>query len=102
MGMQISEKILAQARGTAKLARSIHYRMASRKHSCRIAETGRYDLDSNIAKDVLTKDVFLRIAETYGDTSNQHVDFGGAAIPHLSIDATRSVTTMAAKLSAEF
>src|SRR5205085_495620 len=46
--------------------------------------------------------VFLDIAGTYGDHANQNVEFGGAALPYLSIDARRTLTTMGAELSAEF
>src|SRR5438094_536197 len=36
------------------------------------------------------------------DHKNQNVEFGGAALPLLSIDARRTLTTMGAELSAEF
>jgi 3-isopropylmalate/(R)-2-methylmalate dehydratase large subunit len=68
----------------------------------RIGETVRYDLDGRLAPGVSTKDLFLHIAGTYGDHANQNVEFGGPALPHLSIDGRRTLTTMGAELSAEF
>jgi len=62
----------------------------------------RYDLEGQLGEGVSTKDVFLYIAGTYGDHANQNVEFGGAALPYLSIDARRTLTTMGAELSAEF
>jgi len=46
--------------------------------------------------------VFLHIADTYGSHANQNVEFGGGALPGLSINARRTMTTMCAELSAEF
>ncbi len=54
------------------------------------------------AAGVSAKDLFLHIAGTYGDHANQNVEFGGSALPGLSIDARRTLTTMGAELSAEF
>lgn len=68
----------------------------------RVGETVRYDLEGRLAPGVAAKDLFLHIAGTYGDHANQNVEFGGAALPHLSIDARRTLTTMGAELSAEF
>jgi 3-isopropylmalate/(R)-2-methylmalate dehydratase large subunit len=68
----------------------------------RVGETVRYDLMGRLADGVSTKDLFLHIAAAYGDHANQNLEFGGPALPHLSIDARRTLTTMAAELSAEF
>jgi len=67
-----------------------------------VGETVRYDLAGRLAGCVSTKDLFLHIAQTYGDHANQNVEFGGPALAHLSIDARRTLTTMGAELSAEF
>jgi 3-isopropylmalate/(R)-2-methylmalate dehydratase large subunit len=48
------------------------------------------------------KDVFLHIAGTFGHHVNQNLEFGGPGIAGLSINARRTLTTMAAELSAEF
>src|SRR5215831_5470059 len=68
----------------------------------RVGETVRYDLEGALRPGVSTKDVFLHIAGTYGDHANQNIEFGGSALPHLSLDARRTLTTMGAELSAEF
>ncbi|HYM73995.1 MAG TPA: aconitase/3-isopropylmalate dehydratase large subunit family protein [Stellaceae bacterium] len=67
-----------------------------------VGETVRYDLAGRLAPGVSTKDLFLYIAQTYGDHANQNIEFGGPALAHLSIDARRTLTTMGAELSAEF
>ncbi len=67
-----------------------------------VGETVRYDLTGRLAPGVSTKDLFLHIAQEYGDHANQNIEFGGPALAHLSIDARRTLTTMGAELSAEF
>jgi len=67
-----------------------------------VGETVRYDLTGRLAEGVSTKDLFLHIAQEYGDHANQNIEFGGPALAHLSIDARRTLTTMGAELSAEF
>src|SRR5439155_9115428 len=61
-----------------------------------------YELEGRRGAGVSTKDVFLHIAGSYGDHANQNVEYGGSALPYLSIDARRTVTTRGAELSAEF
>jgi 3-isopropylmalate/(R)-2-methylmalate dehydratase large subunit len=67
-----------------------------------VGETVRYDLTGRFGEGVSAKDLFLHIAQNYGDHANQNVEFGGPALPHMSIDARRTLTTMGAELSAEF
>jgi 3-isopropylmalate/(R)-2-methylmalate dehydratase large subunit len=78
------------------------YALTTGKTWFRVGETVRYDLEGRLADGVSTKDLFLHIAGTCGDHANQNVEFGGSALPHLSIDARRTLTTMGAELSAEF
>ena len=78
------------------------YALTTGKTWFRVGETVRYDLEGRLGEGVSTKDVFLHIAGTYGDHANQNVEFGGPALPALSIDARRTLTTMGAELSAEF
>jgi len=78
------------------------YALTAGKTWFRVGETVRYDLDGAFAPGVSAKDLFLHIAGTYGDHANQNVEFGGSALPGLSIDARRTLTTMGAELSAEF
>jgi 3-isopropylmalate/(R)-2-methylmalate dehydratase large subunit len=78
------------------------YALTTGKTWFRVGETVRYDFDGSFAEGVSAKDLFLHIAGIYGDHANQNVEFGGSALPFLSIDARRTLTTMGAELSAEF
>jgi 3-isopropylmalate/(R)-2-methylmalate dehydratase large subunit len=68
----------------------------------RICPTIRYDLVGKLQPGVLTKDLFLHLAETYGDHANHNVEFGGPALSNLSMDARRTLSTMGTELNAEF
>ena len=68
----------------------------------RVGETIRYELEGRLAAGVTTKDVFLHIAQTYGEHANQNLEFGGSGMPSLNINARRTISTMAAELGAEF
>lgn len=68
----------------------------------RVGDTVRYELEGRLAPAVTTKDVFLEIADRYGDHANRNVEFGGSGVAGLSIAARKTLTTMAAELSAEF
>jgi 3-isopropylmalate/(R)-2-methylmalate dehydratase large subunit len=68
----------------------------------RVGETIRYDLSGELRPGVSAKDVFLHLAGNYGHHTNQNIEFGGPALPALSIDARRTLATMGAELSAEF
>ncbi len=78
------------------------YALTTGKTWFRVGETVRYDLEGRLGEGVSTKDAFLYIAGNFGDHANQNIEFGGSALPHLSIDARRTLTTMGAELSAEF
>ncbi|MEM9682156.1 MAG: aconitase/3-isopropylmalate dehydratase large subunit family protein [Pseudomonadota bacterium] len=68
----------------------------------RVGETIRYDLEGALPPGVFTKDVFLHMAGHYGDHATTNVEFGGPALPGLSMNARRTLTTMGAELSVEF
>ena len=51
---------------------------------------------------VTMKDAFLQIAGQYGDHTNTNVEYGGSALPNLSISARKTLTTMSTELSADF
>lgn len=68
----------------------------------RVGETVRYDLAGRMPPGVSVKDLFLYMVGTYGEHANQNVEYGGSALPHLSMTARRTLTTMGAELSAEF
>ncbi len=67
-----------------------------------MGETVRYDLEGTLPLGVFTKDLFLLVAGRYGDHATQNIEFGGSALPGLSMNARRTITTMAAELSVEF
>jgi 3-isopropylmalate/(R)-2-methylmalate dehydratase large subunit len=68
----------------------------------RVGETVRYDFAGHLKAGVTAKDVFLHICERHGAHTNQNVEFGGPGLAHLSINARRTIATMAAELSADF
>ncbi len=68
----------------------------------KVGETVRYELHGSLSRGVSTKDAFLQIAGKYGDHATMNVEFGGPAIAALNINARKTLTTMAAELSAEF
>ncbi|HTD90431.1 MAG TPA: aconitase/3-isopropylmalate dehydratase large subunit family protein [Burkholderiales bacterium] len=67
-----------------------------------VGETIRYELDGKLPTAVTMKDAFLQIAGKYGDHTNTNVEYGGSALPHLSISARKTLTTMSTELSADF
>ena len=68
----------------------------------RVGETVRYELKGKLPVAVTTKDAFLQIAGKHGEHATQNVEFGGPGVKDLSISARKTLTTMAAELSAEF
>lgn len=78
------------------------YAMTTGKAWFRVGETVRYDLVGRLPHGVSSKDVFLHIAQTYGAHANRNVEYGGPALPHLSMSARRTLCTMSAELGAEF
>jgi 3-isopropylmalate/(R)-2-methylmalate dehydratase large subunit len=68
----------------------------------RVGETIRYDFTGKLGAGVTTKDVFLHIANQYGEHANQNVEFGGPGMTHLSMNARRTIATMGAEISADF
>jgi 3-isopropylmalate/(R)-2-methylmalate dehydratase large subunit len=67
-----------------------------------VAETVRYDFVGRLRPGVSAKDVFLYLAGEYGDHFNRNVEFGGAGLGSLSVNARRTLAAMSAELSAEF
>jgi len=68
----------------------------------RCGETVRYELTGALPEAVTAKDAFLQIAGIYGDHATMNVEFGGSGVAGLSINARKTLTAMAAELSAEF
>ena len=68
----------------------------------RCGQTVRYELVGELPRAVTTKDAFLQIAGKHGAHATMNVEYGGAGIAGLSINARKTLTTMSAELSAEF
>lgn len=68
----------------------------------RMRPTIRYDIVGKLRPEVVSKDVFLSLAHTYGDHRQDNVEFGGPALADLSLDARRTISTMATELNAGF
>ncbi|MFQ5342363.1 MAG: aconitase/3-isopropylmalate dehydratase large subunit family protein [Anaerolineae bacterium] len=67
-----------------------------------VGPTIRYDLVGSLPHLVSAKDAFLFIADHYGSHEQTNMEFGGPAMPQLSLNARRTLSTMAAEVSAEF
>ena len=78
------------------------YALTTGKAWFQVGETVRYDLVGRLQPGVSAKDVFLHIADAYGEHANQNVEYGGPGLAGLSMNARRTLATMGAELSAEF
>ncbi|MFQ6396154.1 3-isopropylmalate dehydratase large subunit [Nocardia sp. KC 131] len=67
-----------------------------------IAPTVRYELTGTLAPEISGKDVFLYIANTYGDATNQNLEFGGPGLASVPLNDRRTIATQAAEISADF
>jgi 3-isopropylmalate/(R)-2-methylmalate dehydratase large subunit len=67
-----------------------------------LCPTIRYELSGSLQPGVVTKDLFLHLAQIFGDHSDHNVEFGGPGLATLSMDARRTLTTMGTELNAEF
>ncbi|WP_433684926.1 aconitase/3-isopropylmalate dehydratase large subunit family protein [Nocardia sp. CA-119907] len=67
-----------------------------------VAPTVRYELDGVLPKEISGKDVFLYIADTYGDATNQNLEFGGPGLSSVPLHDRRTIATQAAEISADF
>ncbi|MEU6584909.1 aconitase/3-isopropylmalate dehydratase large subunit family protein [Nocardia sp. NPDC046763] len=67
-----------------------------------IAPTVRYELTGALPPEVSGKDVFLHLADTYGDATNQNLEFGGPGLPTVPLNDRRTIATQAAEISADF
>lgn len=68
----------------------------------KVGETVRYELSGELRPPVSAKDIFLYLAGRFGSHATQNIEYGGPAMPSLSLDFRRTMSTMSAELSAEF
>ncbi|MGH3638010.1 MAG: 3-isopropylmalate dehydratase large subunit [Mycobacterium sp.] len=67
-----------------------------------IAPTIRYELQGTLPEAVSGKDVFLHIANTYGDAANLNLEYGGPGLASVPMHDRRTIATQGAEVSADF
>jgi 3-isopropylmalate/(R)-2-methylmalate dehydratase large subunit len=67
-----------------------------------VAPTIRYELGGAIPDGVSGKDIFLHIADTYGDAANLNLEFGGPGLAGIPMHDRRTIATQGAEVSADF
>jgi 3-isopropylmalate/(R)-2-methylmalate dehydratase large subunit len=67
-----------------------------------VAPTVRYELTGQLPSEIGGKDVFLYIADTYGNATNQNLEFGGPGLASVRLNDRRTIATQAAEISADF
>ena len=67
-----------------------------------IAPTVRYELVGSLPVSVSGKDVFLYVADEYGDSANLNLEFGGPGLASVPIHDRRTIATQGAEVSADF
>jgi 3-isopropylmalate/(R)-2-methylmalate dehydratase large subunit len=67
-----------------------------------VAPTVRYELTGTMHGGISGKDVFLHIADAYGDATNQNLEFGGPGLASVPLGDRRTIATQAAEISADF
>ncbi|OSC41656.1 3-isopropylmalate dehydratase large subunit [Mycobacterium decipiens] len=88
----------ARGLGTAE-AYSI---MCTGKTWFQVAPTIRYELDGAKPITVSGKDIFLYIADEYGNAANLNLEFGGSGLSSVPMHDRRTIATQGAELAAEF
>lgn len=68
----------------------------------KVCPTVRYEFVGQLPPGSYGKDVFLHIADRFGDHSNQNLEFAGPGVRTLGMDDRATIATMAAEVSAEF
>jgi 3-isopropylmalate/(R)-2-methylmalate dehydratase large subunit len=67
-----------------------------------IAPTIRYELEGVKPSVVSGKDIFLHIANEYGDAANLNLEFGGPGLAGIPMHDRRTIATQGAEVSADF
>jgi 3-isopropylmalate/(R)-2-methylmalate dehydratase large subunit len=78
------------------------YALATGQTWFRVAPTIRYEFVGSLRHGVEAKDVFLHIAQRFGDHVGSSVEFGGSGLASLTITQRRTIAAMCAEISAEF
>src|SRR5258705_1760714 len=67
-----------------------------------IAPTIRYEFVGTRPAWVSGKDVFLHIADRYGDATNHNIEYGGPGLASIPINDRRTIAAQGAEISADF
>ncbi len=67
-----------------------------------IAPTIRYELEGIMPGTVSGKDIFLYIANEYGDAANLNLEYGGSGLGGIPMHDRRTIATQGAEVSADF
>ncbi len=67
-----------------------------------VAPTIRYELVGDKPDAVSGKDIFLHIANEYGDAANLNLEFGGPGLAGIPMHDRRTIATQGAEISADF
>ncbi len=67
-----------------------------------VAPTIRYQFDGNKPDTVSGKDIFLHIANEYGDAANLNLEFGGPGLTSIPMHDRHTIATQGAEVSADF
>ena len=67
-----------------------------------IAPTVRYELTGQLPPEISGKDVFLYLADSYGNATNQNLEFSGSGLASVPLNDRRTIATQAAEISADF
>jgi 3-isopropylmalate/(R)-2-methylmalate dehydratase large subunit len=67
-----------------------------------VAPTVRYELTGQLPPEISGKDVFLYLADSYGNATNQNLEFSGLGLASVPLNDRRTIATQAAEISADF
>jgi len=68
----------------------------------RVAPTIRYRLSGTMPVGVAGKDVFLHIANEFGEATNHSIEFGGPGVATMPLNDRRTIATQGAEVGADF
>jgi 3-isopropylmalate/(R)-2-methylmalate dehydratase large subunit len=67
-----------------------------------VSPTIRYELEGAKPDSVSGKDIFLHIANEYGDSANLNLEYGGPGLANVPMHDRRTIATQGAEVSADF
>jgi 3-isopropylmalate/(R)-2-methylmalate dehydratase large subunit len=67
-----------------------------------VSPTIRYELTGALPAGVSGKDLFLHIANEYGDANNANLEYGGPGLASIPLHDRRTIATQGAEVSADF